>query len=168
MITTARFILRPFERGDYEAYAAMLAEPDVRWRPVVSAEDAWHRLVRHVGHWALFGYGNFAILEQGSNAFLGETGLWAAYRGMGARYDGFDEAGWSVLSRWHGRGVAFEAAEAVHAWHAKAVGRRRTVCMTDPANARSIRLALKLGYAPFETGVYKGEAVIMFERPANA
>jgi RimJ/RimL family protein N-acetyltransferase len=40
--------------------------------------------------------------------------------------------------------------------------------MTDPANERSIRLARKLGYAPFSEGVYKGKAVIMFERPGRA
>lgn len=168
MITTERFILRPFEREDYDAYLSMVvdAQPDVPWRQVMSPEDAWHRLVRYVGHWTLFGFGNFAIFEKGSGLFLGETGLWDAHRGMGAGYDEFDEAGWSVVSSWQGRSVAFEAAEAVHRWYADAVGRRRTVCMTDPANERSIRIARKLGYAPFREGVYKGKAVIMFERPS--
>jgi len=34
--------------------------------------------------------------------------------------------------------------------------------MTDPANERSIRIARKLGYAPFREGVYKGKAVIIY------
>jgi RimJ/RimL family protein N-acetyltransferase len=166
MITTERFILRPFERKDYEPYLSMVADPqpNVPWRHVMSPEDAWHRLVRYVGHWTLFGYGNFAILEKGSGLFLGETGLWDAHRGMGAGYDEFDETGWSVVSGWHGRGVAFEAADAAHRWYFDAFGQRRTVCMTDPANERSIRIARKLGYAPFREGAYKGKAVLMFER----
>ena len=166
MITTERLILRPFERDDHDAYASMLAEPDVRWRPAMSPEDAWHRLVRHVGHWALFGYGNFAVVDRATGLFLGETGLWDARRSMGAGYDDVDEAGWSLVSGQQGRGVASEAAEAAHGWYAGAVGRRRTVCMTDPANERSVRLARKLGYAPFREGAYKGKAVVMFERQA--
>lgn len=168
MITTDRFILRPFERGDYEAYLSMVADPqpNVPWRQVMSPEDAWHRLVRFVGHWTMFGYGNFAVLEKGSGLFLGETGFWEAHRGMGVGYDDFDETGWSIVSSWLGRGVAFEAADAVHKWYAEAVGRRRTVCMTDPANERSIRIARKLGYGAFQDGFYRGKAVIMFERQA--
>jgi RimJ/RimL family protein N-acetyltransferase len=85
---------------------------------------------------------------------------------MGAGYDDFDEAGWSVVSRWHGRGVACEAADAVHRWYAEVVGRRRTVCMTDPANERSIHVARKLGYVPFGEGAYKDKPVVLFERSA--
>jgi RimJ/RimL family protein N-acetyltransferase len=166
MIATERLILRPFEREDYEPYLAMVTDhqPNVPWRQVMSPEDAWHRLVRYVGHWTLFGYGNFAVFERGSGLFLGETGLWDAHRGMGVGYDECDETGWSVISGWHGRGVAFEAADAAHRWYANIVGRRRTVCMTDPANERSIRIALKLGYIQFREGAYKGKAVLMFER----
>jgi len=166
MITTERLILRPFEKDDYEPYLAMAADPQpqVPWRQPISPEDAWHRLMRYIGHWSLFGYGNFAVLEKGSGVFLGETGLWDAHRGMGAGYDEYDETGWSITSHWHGRGVAFEAAEAAHRWYADAIGRPRTVCMTDPANERSIRIAAKLGYVPFREGVYKGKAVRMFER----
>jgi RimJ/RimL family protein N-acetyltransferase len=83
---------------------------------------------------------------------------------MGADCDGFDETGWSVVGDWHGRGVAFEAADAAHLWYVDAFGQRRTVCMADPANERSIRSARKLGYAPFREGDDKGNAVLMFER----
>lgn len=168
MITTDRFLLRPFELRDYEAYLSMLADPEptVPWRQVMAPEDTWHRLVRHAGHWALFGYGNFAVFEKETGLFLGETGLWNAHRDMGESYDQSDETGWSVVSSWHGRSVAFEAADAIHRWYESTVGGRRTVCMIDPANERSIRIARKLGYVPFDQGLYKGKAVIMFERRA--
>ncbi|PXA91698.1 GNAT family N-acetyltransferase [Nostoc sp. 3335mG] len=168
MITTERFSLRPFEPKDYEAYLSMLAnpEPKVPWRQVMSPEDAWHRLVRHAGHWALFGYGVFAIFEREHGLFLGETGLWTARRGMGAIYDACDETGWAVVPSWHGRSVAFEAADAVHKWYDAKVGRRRTVCMIDPANHRSIQIARKLGYAAYDDGIYKGKPVSLFERSA--
>jgi len=166
VITTERLLLRPYQRDDYEPYLAMVSDPEptAPWHSAVSAEDAWHRVVRYVGHWTLFGYGNFAVIDKESGLYLGETGFWDAHRGMGEGYDDFDETGWSIASQWHRRGIAFEAADAAHRWYAGAVGKTRTVCMTDPANAPSIRLAVKLGYRPFGNGAYKGKDVVMFER----
>jgi RimJ/RimL family protein N-acetyltransferase len=166
MIATDRLLLRPYRREDYEPYFAMVSdpEPNVPWRQRISGEDAWHRVVRYVGHWTLFGYGNFAVIEKESGLYVGETGFWDAHRGMGETYDAFDETGWSIASAFHRRGIAFEAADAAHRWYDREVGKERTVCMTDPANAPSIRLASKLGYRPFGNGAYKGKAVTMFER----
>ena len=164
MITTDRLLLRQFGRDDYEPYLAMVSEPGVQYRPVMSPEDAWHRVVRYVGHWALFSYGNFAVVGRKTGVFLGETGLWDAHRGMGLGYDDVDEAGWSLSSEWHGYGIAGEAAEAAHRWYADVVGKSRTVCMTDPSNERSIGVARRLGYVPFRTGSYKEKPVVMFER----
>jgi RimJ/RimL family protein N-acetyltransferase len=166
MITTERLLLRPYRPEDYEPYFAMVSdpEPNVAWRQAMSAEDAWNRVLRYVGHWTLFGYGNFAVLDRASGLYLGETGFWDAHRGMGEGYDDFDETGWSIASKWHRQGIAFEAADAAHRWYSNAVGKRRTVCMTDPANGPSIRLAGKLGYLPFGDSAYQGKAVVMFER----
>jgi RimJ/RimL family protein N-acetyltransferase len=164
VIATDRLVLRQFEERDYEPYLAMLTDPAVAWRPPMSPEEVWHRLVRHVGHWAMFGYGNLAIVERNSGLFVGETGLWRARRDMGPDFDASDEAGWSLVTQWQRRGIAFEAAGAVHGWFDARFGPRRTVCMTDPANERSIRLARRLGYSPFRDGVYKDRPVLLFER----
>lgn len=135
----------------------MAADPELDFpsRQPISREEAWHRLTRYAGHWALLGYGNFAVIEKSSGQYVGETGLWDAHRGMGDDFDGYDEAGWFIASRVHGSGYAFEAADAAHRWYAMMVRRARTVCMIDPANDRSIRLANKLAYQPFREGVYK-------------
>jgi RimJ/RimL family protein N-acetyltransferase len=139
-------------------------EPTAPWRSPLSAEDAWHRVIRFVGHWTLFGYGDFAVIDKQSGLYVEETGFWDAHRGVGARYDDSDETGWSIASRWHRQRAALEAADAAHRWYAGAVGKSRTVCMTDPADAASIGLAVKLGYRPFRNAVYNGNFVVMFER----
>lgn len=63
----------------------MAADPELDFpsRQPISREEAWHRLMRYAGHWALLGYGNFAVIEKSSGQYVGETGLWDAHRGMG-------------------------------------------------------------------------------------
>lgn len=166
MLQTERLIVRPYRLEDYEPYVAMVSDPELDFpsRQSVSPEEAWHRVMRYAGHWALLGYGNFAVIEKCSGQYVGETGLWDAHRGMGEDFDGYDEAGWFFASGVHRRGYAFEAAHATHVWY-EGIGRRsRTVCMIDSKNDPSVRLAHKLGYRPFREGVYKDHLVIMFER----
>src|SRR5262245_35851362 len=142
MIETERLLLRPYRLEDYEPYLAMVSDPDLDFpsRQLITPEEAWHRLMRYVGHWTLLGYGNFAIIEKVTGEYVGETGLWDAHRGMGEDFDEYDEAGWFIARQSHGRGFAFEAAEAAHNWYEGFRGASRTVCMIDPDNQPSIRL----------------------------
>jgi RimJ/RimL family protein N-acetyltransferase len=166
MIETERLTLRPYRLEDYDAYIAVVADPalDFPSRQPVSREEAWHRVLRYAGHWALLGYGNLAVVERRTGQYVGETGLWDAHRGMGEDFDLYDEAGWFFAARVHGSGYGLEAADAAHRWYAATVRRPRTVCMIDPANDRSIRLATKLGYQAYRAGVYNDHQVLMFER----
>lgn len=170
MITTDRLLLRPYELGDYAAYFAMNTDTAVeRFHPAppMSPEDAWIRMLRHAGHWALLGYGTFAVIEAVSGRYLGETGVGDFHRGIGEDFDGFDEASWSFAPAAQGQGYALEAASAAHRWYFAHKGPARTVCMTDPGHKRSIRLAEKLGYRFLRTGEYKSNPVVIYERPAS-
>jgi RimJ/RimL family protein N-acetyltransferase len=166
MLETERLVLRPYILDDYADYVEMVMDPRSNFpgRQELSPEDAWHRLMRYAGHWALLGYGNFAIIEKASTQYVGETGLWDAHRGMGADFDGFDEAGWFIAPWAHGLGYGFEAALLVHRWYRARIGRHRTVCMIDPANTPSFGLASKLGYRPFHQSIYRNQPVVLFER----
>jgi RimJ/RimL family protein N-acetyltransferase len=59
-----------------------------------------------------------------------------------------------------GRGFASESLTAAHDW----IGARRTVCLIDPANGASIRLAERHGYQAFAEARYKGTPTRLFER----
>jgi RimJ/RimL family protein N-acetyltransferase len=166
VIETDRLTLRPYRPEDFAPYFAMVSDPawDTPSGQPISREEAWRRLMSCAGYWALFGYGIFALIERATGQYVGETGLWDAHRDMGEGFDGYDEAGWSFVPRLHGRGYGFEAADAAHRWYAGTVRRSRTVCMINPANLPSVGLARKLGYREFREGLYKGRAVVMFER----
>jgi RimJ/RimL family protein N-acetyltransferase len=100
--------------------------------------------------------------ERPSGAYLGDVGLFVG-RGLGERFDAAPECGWTIPPRAHGRGYATEALHAVHAWWERREG-GRTVCMIDPGNAASIRVAEKSGYREFARAAYKEAPTILFER----
>lgn len=166
MIDTDRLALRPYTLEDYEPYLTICSDPDVvhYLGGPLSAEDAWNRVLRYVGHWALLGYGLFAVIEKSSGRYIGETGIADFHRGIGAGFEGSGEAAWVFTREVQGRGYAFEAAQAAHDWFAEARGASRTVCIIHPENRPSLALAHKLGYAAYGEATYKASPVILLER----
>ena len=82
------------------------------------------------------------------------------------RFEGTPEVGWAVwpLGAW--RGYAAEALAALFGWADARLP--RTVCIIDPANARSIRLAERIGYRRYAEGTYGEKPTLFFERVAAA
>lgn len=170
MIETARLLLRQHVAEDYEACFAMTAEPEVTkyigGKPM-TREEAWQRLLRNAGLWGLTGYGPFAIIEKSSGRFVGDTGHMATKRGLGEGFDGHPEGGWLLAAWSHGKGYATEAALAAHEWFDRVQGRQRNVCIIDPSNLASFRVAAKLGYSEFRRADYHGGEVVMLAREAG-
>jgi RimJ/RimL family protein N-acetyltransferase len=164
-IETKRLTLRGHRLEDFPECAALWADPEVTryigGRPSTE-EEVWARLLRYVGHWALLGFGYWVVLEKSTGRFVGEVGLANFRRAIEPSFLGAPEAGW-VLAPWaHGRGFATEAIGAVMAWGGKRFGASRTVCMIDPGNLPSIRVAEKCGYREFARTTYKGDPTILF------
>jgi RimJ/RimL family protein N-acetyltransferase len=142
-VNTERLTLRGLREEDFEAYAAMAAHPDVARElssgEPLSREDAWRQLAAMVGHWALRGYGNWAVVETASGTFLGRAGLW--------KPEGWPEieAGWSLLPEHWGHGYATEAARASLRWAHEELGIRFVMSFIKPDNVRSIAVAERLG-----------------------
>ena len=164
-IETERLILRPHRAEDYDDLAAMWADPGVTrfigGRPSTS-EESWARLLRYCGLWGLLGFGYWAVRERATGRFVGEVGFADFRRGLG--FDGVPEGGWILMPWAQGRGLAGEAVRAALAW-GDARGWDRSVCIIDPDNAPSLRLAGACGYQ--ETGriTYKDHPVVLLERP---
>lgn len=170
MIETERLLLRRPSRADFDAVHRMRSDPDVvrfvGGKPL-SREEAWQRLTRSAGNWALLGFGFFAVVEKASGDLVGEAGLMQAHRGLGEAFDPFPEAGWIFAREAQGKGYATEAMLAAHGWFAETVGAQRSVCIIAPENAASLRVAAKLGYTPFGSACYHDSTVTMLERGAG-
>jgi RimJ/RimL family protein N-acetyltransferase len=167
VLETPRLTLRGHRASDLEDVLALRSDPDVvRYvgGTLATRQEAWERLQRYVGHWALAGYGFWQIRERTTDRLVGEAGLAAFERGLALPFDGAPEAGW-VLAAWsHGAGYATEAMTAILAWAAPI--HPRTVCIIHPDNAASLRVAARLGYREFGRDTYRGAPILAFERHA--
>lgn len=168
VLETARLRLRGHREEDFADCCAMWADPIVT-RHIggnpFPAENVWSKLLRYVGHWALLGYGYWVIEERETGRFAGEAGFADFKRDITPSFDGMPEIGWALSAWAHGRGFATESVRAMVAWADGQFGDTPTVCMIDPENAPSIRVALKCGYREFDRTTYKGEPTILFRRP---
>lgn len=170
-IETDRLVLRMMGLDDFEDYAAMLADPGCfrfSERGPMSRDEAWVRLLRHVGHWALIGWGQFGLFEKSSGRFVGEAGPANFNRGFGSHWDEAPEGGWSVAGWAQGQGYATEAMLAAIGWTEERLGTDRMVCLIHAENAPSLRVAEKLNFRATGERIYRGYSALLFERGREA
>jgi RimJ/RimL family protein N-acetyltransferase len=167
-LATDRLILRAHTTADFPACCALWTDPIVTrfigGRPSTE-EEVWFRILRYAGLWSLLGYGYFLAIDRETSAIVGEFGLADFHRDITPPLGNTPEAGWIMLPGHHGKGLAHEAMSAVLRWADHTMP--CTVCMIDPANAPSLKLAAKLGYAEYARTEFKGSPTILFERPAG-
>ncbi|MDQ0347696.1 GNAT family N-acetyltransferase [Ancylobacter vacuolatus] len=166
-LTTARLILRPHRAEDFEAYAAMWAEPAVvRFIGGVAftREAAWSRFLRHPGLWRFLGFGAFAVEERASGAFIGEAGFHDFRRALTPSLEGTMEAGWVFSGAAQGKGYAREAMTAALGWADAHRPGTRITCMIQPSHAASLHVAGTLGFVPLADGLYNGQPMALLER----
>ncbi|MBA8905155.1 GNAT family N-acetyltransferase [Aminobacter sp. NyZ550] len=165
VIETERTVLRPHRLEDFDAYAGMWADPVVT-RFIAkprTREESWQRFLRHAGSWSLIGYGFWAIEEKATGRFIGEAGFHDLKRDITPSIEGIPEAGWGFVADMHGKGIASETVAAFVRW-ADSRFAGPTVCIIDPANGASLRVAEKNGYRETGRTTYHGEPTILLER----
>jgi RimJ/RimL family protein N-acetyltransferase len=139
-LETGRLRLRAPELADFPHYAAFLAsERAVHERGPMDERGAWREFCASLACWPLRGFGGWSVVDRTSAGYLGEVGLFQP-----VEYPE-PEIGWMVVPHAEGRGIAHEAALTVRAWAYGTLGLKTLVSYIDPANARSIRLAERLG-----------------------
>lgn len=167
ILITDHLVLRAHTAADFAACCTLWADPDVTryigGRPS-TPEEVWSRILRYAGHWQLLGYGYFLATDRTTGDIVGEFGLADFHRDIEPSLGATPEAGWAMLPQFQGRGLAREALTAVLDWADQSMP--RTVCLIDPDNAPSLRLAARLGYTEYARTTYKEHASILFERPS--
>ncbi len=144
-MTTERLLMRQLRQSDFETYAAYYSDPDAA-RFVGGQMDrnrAWRHMATILGHWALKGFGIWAVEEQASGRFVGCVGLWEPC--------GWPEIelGYWILPEKQRLGLAAEASLKAREHAYMAMGLTTLVSYIDPENLPSRRLAERLG-ATFE------------------
>jgi ribosomal-protein-alanine N-acetyltransferase len=147
ILETSRLILRHPTPDDLDSLYALYRDPEmVRFIPdaprnyeETRKELEWHRH-GHPKHPQL---GLWSTIEKASNRYLGRCGLlpWSI--------DGQEEVevAYSIAREHWGRGFATEAARAILTYGFEDLHVPRLVCLIDPQNIASIRVAEKIGMA---------------------
>lgn len=167
VLDTERLTLRAHRLEDFAACASLWADPAVtRYIGGVplTAEEAWTRLLRYVGHWALLGFGYWVAEEKATGTFLGELGFADLKRDLDPPLGDIPEAGWVFSPIAHGKGYATEALRAILAWGDAHFSTTQTACLIHPENEASISLAEKCGYREASRRTYKGKPAVVFFR----
>jgi RimJ/RimL family protein N-acetyltransferase len=168
-LDTERLSLRGHTLADVADCTAMWGDPlvtrHIGGRPA-SAEDVWARVLRYLGLWALLGYGYWVVRERETGRFVGEVGLADFRRDLIPSLDGAPEFGWALAPWAHGNGFATEAVRAALAWSDAHLRPARSVCLIDPENAASLRVAAKCGFREAARTAYKGVDTLILERCA--
>jgi RimJ/RimL family protein N-acetyltransferase len=165
VLDTERLRLRGFAERDLPALTVMNADAEtVRYLGTGEPLDelgSWRQLTMVIGHWALKGYGFFAVEERASGAFVGRVGLFypATWPEL--------ELGWTIARPHWGKGYATEAALATRDWGFSALGLKRIASFIRPENERSIRVAEKIGERPDGSVALFGKDALRYalERP---
>ncbi|HSQ31468.1 MAG TPA: GNAT family N-acetyltransferase [Gemmatimonadaceae bacterium] len=162
-LDTDRLILRAFSVSDFEAYAAIMADPAVtqflgEGRPLTRV-DAWRQLAMILGHWTLRGFGLWAVEERASGRLLGRIGCHEP--------EGFPafEVGYVLAREAWGNGYAREGAAAALHFARHTLRRRDITSIIRPANTGSIRVATSLGAHGAETVEFFGAPSTVYRYP---
>jgi RimJ/RimL family protein N-acetyltransferase len=148
-IRTERLLLRDWQEGDREPWAAMNADPRVRefFPSVLTREESDASFDRMSAGLTERGWGLWAVEADG--AFLGFTGL--AVPGF---RDGV-EIGWRFATEAWGHGYATEAARAVLDYGFTELGLPEILSFTAVQNLRSRAVMERIGMARDEAGDFE-------------
>lgn len=139
VIETARLRLRAMHLADFDAWAGILcSDRALGMDGPYDREAAFTEFAITAGFWALHGFGFWAIAGRDDGAVLGFAGL---NMDVSNREP---ELGYFLTAAAEGRGFALEATRAIRDW-AAGQALPGLVSYVDPANARSVRLAERLG-----------------------
>lgn len=145
IIETERLILRPWCSADIAPNTVMLSDPETARfitpdQKVVTEElVGWRNAAIIAGHWALYGFGMFAVGEKASGRYAGRVGPW-----FPPTWPGF-EVGWGIARQFRGKGYAVEAARAAIDWVFSTFEIEEVIHCIDPENTASQAVARKLG-----------------------
>ncbi|SFR99974.1 GNAT family N-acetyltransferase [Yoonia litorea] len=137
-LQTQRLKLRPYQRRDFDAYAAFFASDQVtHMGGPIDAEKAWAWFTNDIASWALYGFGTLGVEYEGQ--FAGGVGL------VHPPHFPEPECGWFVFDDFTGKGIAQEAGRAMLDHSFATTNLPSIVSYISAANTASIRVAEALG-----------------------
>ena len=139
-------LLREARRADFEAFAAIVMDPeDAPESGPLDRRATWRLFKAEQGAWLIDGIGLWSIEDRETGAFVGGVGAFQREPPPSPNDPEDLELAWSVARSFRGRGLAVEAARAVVAYVFETRKPARVIAHIDHDNASSIRVAERLG-----------------------
>jgi RimJ/RimL family protein N-acetyltransferase len=159
---TDRLLMRPFVEDDLDAYAAMMADPEVvafLGHGPLARDAAWRNMALFLGHEQLRGWTNNAVVEKATGRLVGRCGLWRPEGWPGL------EVGWTFAREVWGRGYATEAAVAWRDWAFAHLDADQLLSVIHRDNARSVRVAERIGHRRLREAEVRGSPCVIYGQP---
>ena len=167
VLRTERLSLRGPAAGDFETYRLFYADEAASafYGGPLAPPQAWRKLAFDIGHWALRGFGMWAVDEAATGRMIGGCGIvwpegWPRH-----------ELTWWIMPSARRRGYALEASRAVLQWAYDELRWDRVETHMDDSNEPAARLAERLGgtiIAREEFPDGKSRHVFALPRPAQS
>jgi RimJ/RimL family protein N-acetyltransferase len=142
VIETERLILRvPRFPDDYDPWCAFMADDETAQYigKTQKPSQVWRGIATMIGSWHMVGFAMFSVIEKTTGRWVGRVGPWQPGGWPGP------EVGWGVVRDVWGKGYALEAAAASMDFAVDTLGWTDIIHTINPANARSRKLAARLG-----------------------
>lgn len=140
-LETDRLRFRMLRDGDFATYETWCANIDIMrylGGRTLNRVEAWRNMAYLIGHWALRGYGYYAVEEKSTGRLVGRIGFTNS-----AGWPDF-ELGWTIVPEFQGRGYATEGATMLLRYAFEELGRPHVVSLIHADNSPSRRVADKL------------------------
>jgi len=144
ILETSRLIIRYFTIRDLEDLVPILGDPQVMEFSILGVHD--RQLIRRFVEQRLLsyldpGFGLYALIHKQNQELIGYCGFFV--QKIDERKE--VEIGYRLATKYWGKGLATEAAQAIYHYGLNKFGFQRFICLIEPHNQRSIRVAIKLG-----------------------
>ncbi len=159
-LETARLRLCALGERHFEAYASMLADPSstrfVGDGQPLDRMNAWRSMAMLLGHWALRGYGMWAVELKDSAEFVGRVGL--------HHPEGWPdiELGWMLRPEHRHQGYATEAGRAALDFAFSRLRAPRVVSLIRAEDGATERVARRLAARQATTIEFLGTATLVY------
>ena len=143
ILETDRLLLRQLEETDFNAWAAVLGDPEVMYayEPGFSGDEVRLWLDRQQERYEKYGFGLWAAVERASGELIGDCGI--TMQDWNGRE--VPEIGYHLRrDRWH-QGFAAEAAAACREYAFRSLGMAEVFSIIRDSNLPSQRVALRCG-----------------------
>ena len=162
VLETERLVLRRLTVDDLDDLFSLYHGPDVRKyysEGIPSYEETRQELEWMINHcYAKYGFGMWATIEKKTGKFMGRCGLTP----MDIEGREEIEVGYMLAREYWGRGLATEAARAILHYGFEQVGLVRLICVINPGNQASGRVAEKIGMRLEIDGDINGEPTLLY------